>query len=191
MPLDMLYYALFLSVASYHEGVISSSTGLKLWVLSLLSNLSGVFGSWNNFTALAVSKVVTLFGIHSLQQGNDVILQVSGRGQVIRIDWSCNILLPYISYLAMVLALLNISVRHRVLGALGGFFLIYLGNVFRIATLAVVGSWFGTAAMDRYHAAVFNTGLTVWTVLIFIAWIMAIGGGAVLDRSLEMEEPSE
>ncbi len=191
VPLYLLYYSLFLSVASYHTGVVSSSTGLKLWFLSLLSNLGGLFDSWNNFTALAVSKVISLFGIHSLQRANDIILQVGGRDQVIRVDWSCNILLPYFSYLATVIALLNISLRQRTLGALGGFFLIYIGNVFRIATLAMVGSWFGRGAMDGYHVAVFNTGLTVWTMLVFFAWITAIGGGEILGRSLGMEEPPD
>ncbi len=142
---------------------------------------------WNNFTTILVSNILSLAGVSNHYQRSFITIKTDTAPIVLFIGWQCNFLLPFISYTAMVMAITKIKPKDRLLGISGGLFLIYLGNLIRIAALGMIGSWYGEGSMQKYHALFFNKGLAVWTMLVFLAWIAMIGGAGVLERSFGIE----
>lgn len=171
LPLYWLYVQIHLALLAY-------PTLLPLgWV-------QGFFEVWNAATAYASTLVLALLRVPYELAGNEMVVPVDSLPQKIIVGWECNFFLPYFSFLAMILALPRVRWMERGFGMAGGLLLINLGNVFRIATLASVGNWYGKGALDTYHAWMFNYGMSLWVVLLFYLWLLCIGGGKTLKRSL-------
>lgn len=147
-----------------------------------------LFRYWDTLTTFLVSKVLSLVGVSNSYQGNYLTFDAGPNPLVIMIGWQCNFLLPFISYIAMIVALTKVTIKQRLIGVFGGFLLIYLGNLARITVLCLTGSWYGREVMEKYHMLIFNKGMVVWTMLVFIIWVSAIGGIKVLERCFEVSE---
>jgi exosortase/archaeosortase family protein len=162
---------------------------IQVYHMNLPGSLQGmataVIDSADTLTAFLASRLAGLLGVFSAQHGNSILIQMDSGPHVLEVDWSCNFILPFISYIAMAVALLGISVRKRMIGILGGMILIYLGNALRIAILALTGSWFGKEAMDRYHMLVFDEGMALWTMGVFLLWIHTTVGFEAVERSFD------
>jgi exosortase/archaeosortase family protein len=150
-----------------------------------LHGITALIDSTNTLTAFVASRTVNLFGVFSVQEGNSILILVDSDPHIVEVDWSCNFILPYISYIAMAVALLQIPIKKRIVGIFGGLFLIYLGNGMRIAVLCLTGTWFGKELMDRYHMLVFDEGMALWTMLVFLLWIHTTVGFEAVERSFD------
>ncbi len=146
------------------------------------------FRYWGGLTTFLVSKMLSLAGVSNSYQGNYLTFNVDSAPFVTMIGWQCNFLLPFISYIAMVLAITKVTIKQRLMGLFGGLLLIYLGNIGRITAISLIGYRYGVAAMERYHMLIFDKGMALWTMLVFITWAVAIVGMDVLERCFEVSE---
>lgn len=149
---------------------------------------SALMRSWNSATTAAVSWLMGIAGVQNSYADNYLVF-FSGRQEItMYVGWQCNFLLPFLSYVAMVVALLGIDWKKRAGGIAGGLVLLYFGNLLRISILGVAGSRGGSAALERWHSLLFDEFLAVWTALVFIAWIWTIGGMKTLRKGFGIEE---
>jgi exosortase/archaeosortase family protein len=170
-----VFLPLYWVYVQIHLALLSLPTTLPLkWV-------GEFFEIWNHLTAFLSAEVAGLLGIPIVSGGNEITVPVEGLSQRIIVGWECNFFLPYFSYIAMVMAFPGIVPRDRLIGILEGLFLINVGNVLRIATLGITGYWFGRKMMNFYHAWMFNYGMTLWIIFIFLLWLYAGGRRRALE----------
>jgi len=149
---------------------------------------SALMRSWNGATTAGVSWLMDISGVENSYADNYLVFFSGDQEISMYVGWQCNFLLPFLSYIAMVVALLGIDWRDRVIGIAGGLLAIYIGNLLRITLLGIAGSRWGYAAMDRCHSLLFNNFLALWTALIFLAWVWWMGGIRTLRKGFGIEE---
>jgi archaeosortase C (PEF-CTERM variant) len=158
-------------------------------ILSDLASRSGTStaSSWyvHNMLVAPFSGILNLLGIPSSSDGNLVTIEFKdGTVQTLAISTYCAGLYSFSIFLAaffsFVLVFEKLKMTTSILTLLAGIAIAYLGNVFRMVVIGVIGYYEGLGALRWTHE---NVG---W--MIFLAW-SAVFWWVVLRKTADASEP--
>ena len=122
-------------------------------------------GFVSNCTALHVAFLLKIFGINAYSQG----VIVCGETFSLTIVKECT---SYYKMMLLVSAIIAYPspVKHKITGCIAGTVIIYLLNLFRVASLFITGVYFRNS-FDMAHEHVTQTIFTFLVAILWLLWI--------------------
>jgi exosortase/archaeosortase family protein len=118
-------------------------------------------------TAELVAFILSLIGYESVSQGT--IVKTDSWGiEIVRdcLGWK-----SMLAVLGLVFATPNVEVRRKLLGALFGISIVFIANIARLVTTAIVGVKFGYSGFEMTHLFLWRWGLMVVVLSGWWIWL--------------------
>jgi exosortase/archaeosortase family protein len=131
----------------------------------LIAYATGVLNAMLLTTASISTRFVTLIGITATRSGTRILLP----SRVLSVDLACTAVFIVALYAALVLAY-PVSARNRLLGIAVGVPIILFTNIVRIVAAAEVSET-APSAFQFFHDYMFQVGMVLVTVAIWVAWL--------------------
>ncbi len=118
-----------------------------------------------NATASLSASILSLLGIESYAQGNNIISDA----MIISLAFGCEGSEPIVLFIAAVSAFPS-AVKKKLIGGITGVLLLYVLNILRIITLYFIGLS-EVFNFDLFHVIIFPVVFIIIAILFFLGWL--------------------
>jgi len=119
-------------------------------------------------TLINVKFLLELMGFGVKREGFMLILN-NGFNFLISAD--CTAWKSMVFIAALMISTPSISLRKKAFGIVGGFFILWVGNIARITLLVFVQRYYGNEVMGIIHNYLWQLGLILLVLITWISWI--------------------